>query len=58
MSTDITYCANSNSCKLKDKCKRSDYPKSNKLVWLSNFYNESEIECEHFIERLAKVEKS
>ena len=55
MSTDITYCANCYPCKLKDKCKRSDYPKSNKLVWLSNFYKESKIECEYFIERSTKI---
>lgn len=47
MTTDITYCANPESCTVATICKRAERPKT-ELVWVSTFSPEKGLQCEGF----------
>ena len=52
MSDDITFCADTYNCPLKDKCRRAEEPQFKEYASYSDFYHLSislNAECEYFM---------
>ncbi len=47
MTTDITFCANPESCTIATICKRAQQGET-ELVWMANFSPEKGLQCEGF----------
>lgn len=48
MTTDITYCANPESCTVATICKRAQPPTDLEYFWQQDFFPEKGLKCEGF----------